>query len=135
MEEQILYVKCQHLKKTLEKHELLLFFWINMDLSFPSHFLAVFSKAATWALLSTPYHSRPLRKRTVVSYEAFGCENVLAGSWWTPAQTSAGWKMPWPSAAALVLTGTTKGEILPCSLLSEQVHTQRWDFDCNIQKS
>lgn len=37
--------------------------------------------------------------------------------------------------AALVLPGTAKGEILPGSLLSEQLHTQRWEFDCYIQNS
>lgn len=67
-----------------------------MELSLPSHFLAVFSKGTTWALLGTPYGSRLLRKRIVMAY---GCRDVLTGSWWTQVWTSSGWKMLWSSAS------------------------------------
>lgn len=105
MGEHIVYLKCQHLKKALEIHELL-FLWSRIDLSSPGCFLAVFTTGETWALLSTPYCSRPLRKRTV----ACGCKDVLAGSLWTQVLvwTSAGWKIPWSSACCSDVTWNCK---------------------------
>lgn len=122
MGEHILYLKCQHFKKAVEIHELLLFLWSCMDLSSPGCFLAVFSRGATWALLSTPYCSRPLRKRTV----ARGCKDVLAdpgGHRSSFGHLQAG-KYLGLQQAALMFPGTAKGAILPCSLLSEQAYTQ-----------